>query len=56
MKTLGIKVSCRECGKTLRGVEGVTRGLHVRKHKQPNGTTCRGHFYTDHTPRAPVAS
>ncbi len=50
MKTIGETVLCSECGKALRGVVGVARGFHVRRHKRPDGKPCRGHLFTGHQP------
>lgn len=54
--TFGTDVLCRECGKKLRGVVGVTRGYHVRKHTKPDGTRCAGHLSTDHRIAQPKAA
>lgn len=49
-KTLGTPVACSDCGKTLRGVIGLGAGYHVRRHKRPDGSPCRGHLTTRHRP------
>lgn len=49
-RSLAVPVLCADCGKRLRGAEGVVPNrYHVRKHKDPaTGWDCMGRFHTAH--------